>query len=209
MKAQLLKILFITLIPLTLQSCLPIIAGGVVESALILGDRRPVGVVTIDRGLQIQLDTDMSTKFADTAHVNINVYNQKVLLTGEAMSATVKAQIEALVKNQKNVKSVENELQIGPNSSVGSRVTDSSIFTVVRSKLLATSDVPSNSIKVVVEAGNVYLLGITTELEAKAAAVVASKSSNSIKQVVKLFDIISEEEKRRLDKSQSSQGKTN
>jgi osmotically-inducible protein OsmY len=63
---------------------------------------------------------------------------------------------------------------------------------------LATSDVPINSMKITVESGSVYLMGITTELESKAAATVTSKSSNSIKQVVKLFDIITEEEKQKL-----------
>jgi osmotically-inducible protein OsmY len=53
--------------------------------------------------------------------------------------------------------------------------------------------------KIVVEAKKVYLMGMVTELEAKAAATVASRSSDSIKEVVKLFDIISEEEKRKLD----------
>jgi osmotically-inducible protein OsmY len=53
--------------------------------------------------------------------------------------------------------------------------------------------------KIVVEAGRVYLLGIATDTEAKAAAVVTSKSSNGIKEVNKLFDIISEDEKKRLD----------
>ena len=64
---------------------------------------------------------------------------------------------------------------------------------------MATTDIPSNSMKIVVEAGRVYLLGLVTELEAKAAATVASSSSSSVKEVIKFFDIISEEEKARLD----------
>ena len=93
-------------------------------------------------------------------------------------------------------------------SSTSSRLSDSSLFTLVKAKLITTSDVPTNSIKITVEAGSVYLMGITTELEAKAAATVASKSSSSIKQVVKLFDIISEEEKKKLINATTRQEQT-
>lgn len=199
MNTHYLKIGLVICLSMLLHACLPIVAGGIAGSALVLGDRRPVSVVTIDRGLQLQIDAELSKKYGDTVHVNVNVYNQKVLLTGETNTQQLKTQIEDQIKSLKNVKTIANEISIGPFSSTASRVSDTSVFTVVRARLIATSDVPSNSIKVIVENGKVYLLGITTELEAKATAVVTSKSSSSIKEVIKLFDIISEEDKRRLD----------
>ena len=110
----------------------------------------------------------------------------------------LKDQIQKTLAPVKNIRAVVNEIQIGAPSSTSARLSDSSLFTLVKTKLLATTDVPTNSIKITVEAGSVYLMGITTELEAQAAATVASKSSSSIKQVVKLFDIITEEEKKKL-----------
>jgi hypothetical protein len=50
-------------------------------------------------------------------------------------------------------------------------------------------------------------MGITTDLEAKATATIVSKSSSSIKQVVKLFDIITEEEKKKLTNAAPSTNK--
>jgi len=181
-----------------LSGCFLLVAGGVTQAALVLGDRRTLSVVTLDRGIQLEVDSLIAQKFKDNVHVNVNVFNQKVLLTGEAKTQELKDQIQKTLAPVKNIRAVVNEIQIGAPSSTSARLSDSSLFTLVKTKLLATTDVPTNSIKITVEAGSVYLMGITTELEAQAAATVASKSSSSIKQVVKLFDIITEEEKKKL-----------
>jgi osmotically-inducible protein OsmY len=192
------QLIVITFLITNLTGCIALIIGGVAETALILGDRRPVSVVTLDRGIQLEADALISKKFQDNVHVNVNVFNQKVVLTGEATTQQLKDQIQNSILQVKNVKNIINEIQIGIPSSIGSRLSDSSLFTLIKAKLVTTNDVPANSIKIIVEAGSVYLMGITTELEAKAAATVSSKSSGSIKQVVKLFDIITEEEKKKL-----------
>jgi hypothetical protein len=185
---------------LSLSGCFALVVGGMAETALVLADRRPISVVTIDRGLQLEIESTLTNRFSETAHLSVNVFNQKVLLTGEASTQSIKDQIQSTAAKVKNIRTLVNEMQVAPPSSVGSRLSDSSLFTLVKAKLLATSDVPLNSMKIVVEAGSVYLMGITTELESKAAATVTSKSSDSIKQVVKLFDIITEEEKQKLNK---------
>jgi osmotically-inducible protein OsmY len=195
------KVLLLLIVGVSLTSisgCFVLVAGGVTQAALVLGDRRPVSVVTLDRGIQLEVDSLIAQKFKNDVHVNVNVFNQKVLLTGEAKTQELKDQIQKTLATVKNIRSIVNEIQIGMPSSTSSRLSDSSLFTLVKTKLLATTDVPTNSIKITVEAGSVYLMGITTELESKATATVASKSSSSIKQVVKLFDIITEEEKKKL-----------
>jgi osmotically-inducible protein OsmY len=202
------QLFFITLLISNITGCVPLIIGGVAETALVLGDRRPVSVVTLDRGIQLEADSLISKKFQDNVHVNVNVFNQKVLLTGEATTQELKDQIQNTILPVKNVKNIVNEIQVGIPSSTGSRLSDSSLFTLVKAKLITTNDVPTNSIKITVEASSVYLMGITTELEAKAAATVTSKSSSSIKQVVKLFDIITEEEKKKLVNASTSTNQT-
>jgi osmotically-inducible protein OsmY len=183
---------------MTLSGCALILLGGAAETALVVGDRRPVSVQTIDRGLQLQIDSVLAQKFSENSHVNTTVYNQKVLLTGEAKTQELKDQIQKTIAPITNIRTLVNEIQIAQPSSTGSRISDSTLFTVVKTRLLSTTDVPNNSMKVVVENGRVYLLGLVTELEAKAAATVVSKSSDSVKEVVKLFDIISDEQKQKL-----------
>lgn len=183
----------------TLQGCFPIIAGTGLYSAMVLADRRPISVTTIDRGIQLELDANIKNKVGSNAHINVTVFNQKVLLTGEVPNQNYKDLVLKEVNQQENVKKVFDEMKIAENSSAEDRLVDTSLFSLVKAKFIATTDIPSNSMKIVVEAKKVYLMGVTTELEAKAAATVASRASDSIKEVIKLFDIISEEEKKRLD----------
>jgi len=208
LKNNTLKLVLALFITVNLSGFFALIAGGVAETALIIGDRRPVSVVTLDRGIQLEADSLISQKFQDNAHVNVNVYNQKLLLTGEVKSQEMKDQVQNTVSSIKNIRVIANELTIGLPSSTSARLSDSSLFSLVKAKLIATNDVPTNSLKITVEAGTVYLMGITTELEAKAAATVASKSSSSINQVVKLFDIITEEEKKKFVVSPSNEKKS-
>ena len=132
----------------TLPGCFPIIATGVVQGVLVLGDRRPVSVSTIDRGLQLQIESSVTKNFGEVAHVNVHVFNQKVLITGEASNPAIKEQIGAIAKAQSNAKTVFNELQVGVISSAGSRVSDSTLFTIIKTKFLATTDIPSNSMRI-------------------------------------------------------------
>ncbi len=199
----------VTSTAISLQGCLfPVVAGGMVGGAMVYVDRRPVAVVAIDRGLQLEIESFILQKYGSRVHVNVNVYNQKVLLTGETRTEDDKSQIEAAVKERRNIKNFVNEIQVGPLSSVTARVSDNSLYALIKGKFVATTDIPSNSMKIVVEAGKVYLLGLATELEAKAAAVVASQVSSNVKEVVKLFDIISDEERDRLDKERMGESQS-
>ena len=182
-----------------LHGCFPIIAGTGIYGAMVLADRRPISVTTIDRGIQLELDASIKNKIGTNAHINVSVFNQKVLLTGEVPNQSYKVLAVKEASQKENVKKVFDELKITGSSSTEDRLMDSSLYSLVKAKFLTTSDVPSNSMKIVVEAKRVYLMGVVTELEAKAAATVASRASDSVKEVVKLMDIISEEEKKKLD----------
>ncbi len=182
-----------------LHGCFPIIAGTGIYGAMVLADRRPISVTTIDRGIQLELDASIKNKIGTNAHINVSVFNQKVLLTGEVPNQSYKVLAVKEASQKENVKKVFDELKITGSSSTEDRLMDSSLYSLVKAKFLTTSDIPSNSMKIVVEAKRVYLMGVVTELEAKAAATVASRASDSVKEVVKLMDIISEEEKKKLD----------
>jgi osmotically-inducible protein OsmY len=133
------------------------------------------------------------------------------LLTCEAKDADIKGGAGSYTKELKNVRSVFNEIVIGPNSSFTARANDTYLASRIKTQMIFTNNLPSNSMNIVVEAGNVYLLGILTKAESELAKKVASNTSG-VKQVFVFFDIISEAEKLRLEKqgkAESSQPDTN
>jgi osmotically-inducible protein OsmY len=193
------KIFIAALAVLQLSSCAVVAVGGVAATATVLADRRTPGVQAIDKGIELEANSALGKKFGDNAHINVTSFNQKVLLTGEVKDADIKAEAGAYVKAMKNARSVYNELIIGPNSSYTSRANDSYLESKIKTQMVFTEKLPSNSMDIVAEGSSIYLMGILTQGEADLAKKIAS-NTNGVKDVYVFFDIISDAEKERLEK---------
>ena len=117
------------------------------------------------------------------------VFNTNVLLTGEAATEETRKKIVSMVKNTQKVSHVFNEITIAAPSAFMARSSDTLLTTNVKSRLLTDKSVDGTKIKVVTEAGIVYLMGITTRNQGSAAALVASRASG-VQKVVKLFQYL-------------------
>lgn len=193
------RLLLATLIASQLSACAVVAVGGVAAGAAVMADRRTPAVQAIDKGIELEAENALAKRFGDNAHINVTSFNQKVLLTGEVKDADIKGEAGAYVKAMKNARAVFNELVIGPNSSYTSRANDSYLETKIKTQMVFTDQLPSNSMVIVAESSSVYLMGILTQSEADLAKKVTS-NTNGVKDVYVYFDIISEEEKVRLEK---------
>lgn len=182
-----------------LSACAVVAVGGVVAGAALLADRRAPAVQALDKGIELELGAALDKRFGDNAHINVNSFNQKVLLTGEAKDTDIKMQAEAYVKANKNVRAVFNELLIGPNSAFSARANDSYLESKIKTEMIFTEKLPSNSMDIIAEGSSIYLMGILTQSEADMAKKIASNTSG-VKDVYVYFDIISAAEKLRLEK---------
>lgn len=200
MKISFLKRLFLAaLVTTQISGCAVVAVGGVAAGATIMADRRTPAVQAIDKGIELEAVNALAKRFGDNAHINVTSFNQKVMLTGEVRDADIKGEASAYVKAMKNARSVFNELVIGPNSSYTARANDSYLESKIKTQMVFTDQLPSNSMAIVAEGSSVYLMGILTQGEATLAKKVAS-NTNGVKDVYVYFDIISEEEKNRLEK---------
>lgn len=197
-KRRTFNLFFVSIAAASLTGCFPLIAGGVAGGAMVIADRRNPGTQAIDRGIQLEAESFLIKKYGDNVHINVSVFNRRVLLTGETRTEDLKSDVARQIRAMKNVTEVFNELTPAPISSLTARANDSFLSTRIKGTFIATEGVPSNSMRVVTEAGKVYLMGITTEAEANRAVDIA-RSVPGVKQVTKLFDLISESDKRRLD----------
>ncbi|WP_255538725.1 BON domain-containing protein [Polynucleobacter sp. Latsch14-2] len=193
------KLVVMLILTSFLSACGVLAVGGVAASAAILADRRSASVQAIDKGIELESVNALAKRFGDNAHINVTSFNQKVLLTGEVKDADIKGEAGAYVKAMKNARSVYNELVIGPNSSYTARANDSYLESKIKTQMIFTEELPSNSMAIVAEGSSVYLMGILTQKEADIAKKVASNSSG-VKEVFVYFDIISDAEKVRLEK---------
>lgn len=180
--------------------CAPLLLGGaVVGGGLVVTDRRTTGIQLEDEGIERRAATRVR-ELATLGHVNVTSYNRVLLVTGEVPSESDKAAIGEALAKVENVKSVVNELGIGQNSSTGSRTTDAFLTTKVKATLVDAKDVQANAYKVVVERAIVYLMGRVTEREAARGTELA-RSVSSVQKVVRVFEILSEEELANLSRT--------
>lgn len=209
MKKKLIAALLLgaTVLP-ALQGCFPIVAAGVTTGVLATFDRRSIGTQTEDETIEWKAKSAVDEKLGDKAHLNFTSFNRKVLMTGEVPSDAAKAEAERLVTGVTNVQSVYNELTVGPATSFSDRSNDSFITSKVKSRSVDTGKFNPVHVKVVTEAGVVYLLGMLTQPEADAAINVA-RTTAGVKKVVNLMEIITPAKARELDvtQSKSSNGK--
>jgi hypothetical protein len=124
-------------------------------------------------------------------------FNRIALITGYAPNANIKAEAARLVSGIDNVRSVLNEVIIGPVPSIRTYGTDTVLTTRVKASLLEAKDIQANVIKVITESNTVFLMGIVTEREAARAADIASRVSG-VRRVVRAFEIITEAELSRI-----------
>ena len=183
----------------SLTACAPLVVGSAVMSGLGAIDRRTTGIQLEDEGIELRTAQGLRQNLSASAHVNVTSYNRMVLLTGEVGSAADKERAEKLAKSQENVSSVVNDLAIEPASSLTQRSKDAVITGQVKALLVDAKDLQSNAFKVITERGVVYLMGRVTSREAQRASEIARSSSiGGVVKVVRVFDIITEEELKRI-----------
>src|SRR3990172_10968921 len=175
-----------------LEGCVEaLVVGGVATGAFVAADRRQPEVVAGDERVGLTALSRIGDRFGDKAHVNVTSYNYNVLLTGEVPDAQAKADIEKIVMQVPQVKGVVNELQVAGLSTLTSRGNDTYLTGRVKGAFVTENKFQANHVKVVTEAGVVYLLGLVTHKEADDATAIA-RSIGGVKKVVRIFEYLTQ-----------------
>lgn len=178
-------LLMVAALPL-LGGCVAAAVGGAAATGvLVANDRRTVGTVTEDQGIEIKA----SSRVGDRGHINYTSYNRLVLLTGEVPTQAAREDAERVTRGVENVRGVYNELQIGPASAISARTNDAYVTSKVKARFVDGAKFNPVHVKVVTEASVVYLLGIVNRAEADAATEIA-RTTGGVQKVVRLFEYI-------------------
>ena len=180
-----------------LTACFPLLLGGAVGGALVATDRRTSGSVVEDEGIELRASSRIRENLGERAHINVTSYNRQVLLTGEVPNAQDKQLVEQIVSCVDNVRNIVNELAVIGNATLTQRSSDALVTGRVKAALVDAKDLFANAFKIVTERGTTYVMGRVTEREAKRATEVIS-STSGVQRVVRILDIISEDELARL-----------
>ena len=186
-----------------LSSCVPIVQGAaaVTTVATMANDRRTIGEILDDKTLYMNLGNIVSKdSMLDDAHINFNVYNKSVLMTGEVPNDDLKSYLEGIVKKQApKMNQLINEVAVMPKSSYLGRAKDGVISVQIEALFLDQEVFHPAHVSVLTERGTVYLMGSVTKREAEHATNVTSKAKN-VKQVVKLFNYLAARPEKEIEK---------
>lgn len=179
-----------------------------VGSALVATDRRTAGTQVEDQGIEIKAAARLREAMGDRTHINVQAYNRVVLLSGEVRNEADKVEAGRIAGAVENVTRVHNELQVGFLSSITSRANDVVLSSKIKATLIDAQALQSNAFTVVVERGEVFMMGRVTEREANLASELV-RGIPKVEKVVRLFELISEEElaKRTPKKPSAEQSK--
>ncbi len=170
-----------------------LVLGGVAAGTTTIHDRRSVGTVIDDRVLSLNIDNALyaDSELNEASHINVTVYNETILLSGEVPNEDLKVRANAITAKLAGNRQVFNELAIRTPSSLLERGRDA-LTTAKAKATLLNIDLPGfdpTRIKTTTEAGVVYLMGLVTNEEADRASEKI-RAVNGVAKVIRLFEYI-------------------
>lgn len=189
MKALTTRLLTLML-TLTLAGCSTIVSKTTGE--------HPVGTDKTERSFGRFIDDELIETYVganllkadpgyETAHVGIVSFNGIVLLVGQVKSEHLRARAAEIANQVRNVKRVHNELTVAGPISIPARTNDQWLKTKIKSRMLGTEGINPLEVKVVVENGVIYLMGMVSNPVAD-LAVRISRQTYGVQKIVKVFE---------------------
>ena len=152
-------------------------------------NQRSFGTYIDDKRLQVI--TAVNIRKADPilrqSHIDVTSFNNVILLTGQVPNEDLRLLAAKSAKAISTVRQVHNEIRVKANTSMLTRTNDAWLATKIKSVLIADKSVKSLRIKVTVEDGVAYLMGLVSQEEAN-RAVNLIRNIKGIKEVVRVFE---------------------
>jgi osmotically-inducible protein OsmY len=181
----------------TLGGCAAVAIGGALGTALLVSDRRTAGVQVEDQSIELKALTRIREAVGERGHVNTTSFNRMVLITGEVPTEADRTAVEQSIARIENVRSTVNDLAVMGPSSLTARSNDAILTSKVKATFIDAKDLHATAVKVLSERGTVYLMGRVTEREATRAVELA-RGISGVQKVVRVFEILTEDELKAL-----------
>lgn len=187
------RVLLASVAAVCLQGCAAVVLTGAGVGASVIHDRRTTGTVLDDEQIELEGAKLLHNHpdISEHSRIAVTSYNLVALLTGQAETRQISDRFAELISRLPKVKRVVNEVTIGPVESLGRESEDAFITSRVKLALLGVKlpEFDPTRVKVVTEAGTVYLMGLVTRAESE-AAVKKARYVPGVKRVVKIFEYI-------------------
>jgi hyperosmotically inducible protein len=159
-------------------------AAACVALALPVHADKSAGNVLDDNTINASVKTKLiGTKDLPSTDVNVETYKGVVLLSGFVQTQAQKDAAGAAAKSVDGVKTVHNAVALGPKTSMGTKLDDTTTTAKVKTALMDDADVKSGQINVETRGGVVQLAGFVTGPKMKKRAVEVAKGVSGVTKV--------------------------
>ena len=161
------------------------VLGRVVTTTM---DMRSKAEVTADAEISAGASKRLlDDKKAEWAGVTVLVFAQHVVLAGAVKTDAVKKRVEELVKQDKRIRSLKNELQVG---DVGSLARDTALEAEINAKLTAAKGISSVNMRWCATGGRVVLIGVAQSQHELDAALRVVRPVKGVKLLVSHLRVV-------------------
>ena len=185
----LVKIINLFIISLLVNSCAIVSTAGSIVGSASTSTRGFSGTVE-DTYLMSKIVSKITfMKLSNFSNITVSVMNGKVLLAGNIDNQEKRLELIKKVWWIDGVKEIYNEVEIGPQISFSEKTEDFIFETKIKNRLLLEPGIYSNNYSVDVVNGNVYIMGISSDIEEKTKIENFLNNMNDIKKLILLVDI--------------------
>jgi osmotically-inducible protein OsmY len=178
------------LLGLLLQGCVGAVVGAGATAGTAAMEERGISGAVDDTELRLRINALFSSKDERLwRKIGLQVYAGRVLLTGRADTAHMRAEAVRLVWQAKGVKEVINELQIAESGGASGFARDTWILTQLKSRLLFDKRILSINYSVETVNHTVYLIGLAQSREELSLVTNHARTLDYVKKVVNYVKI--------------------
>ena len=154
-------------------------------------DRRSIGNQIDDQSIEVEAYNELTKNdsLSDNTNLHIVSVNGSVLIVGQAPNTYLKDQAIKIINNINGVVRVHNQIRLGNTTSITTQTNDVWLTSKVKSALFSSDEVKGNTIKVITENAEVFLMGLVTKKEAD-IAVNITRNISGVNSVYKAFEYL-------------------
>ncbi|ABS65185.1 transport-associated [Parvibaculum lavamentivorans DS-1] len=175
---------------MALSGCVPLIAGAGGAAAVGASQERGLEQAVDDNQIAFEINRKLLAK--DTAlyrGVSTQVQKGRVLLTGTVPKPEDRVEVTRIVWSIGGVKEVINELNVGERGGFSQSVSDTSISTKLRTRLLGDKNVSSINYSIETVRGTVYLMGTALNQAELDRVVAHARDISGVRNVVSYVEV--------------------
>ncbi|NMP30239.1 divisome-associated lipoprotein YraP [Thalassotalea sp. M1531] len=172
-----------------LQGCVAAAVVGVVGGATMAADKRSVGAQIDDQKIEFDAYAKLAKHQGVNENTNLQVtsMNGSILVVGQAPNSFLRDEAMKILKSIDGIVQIHNQIRIGNTVSIGTKSNDVWLTSKVKTALFKSDQLEATNIKVVTENGEVFLMGLVSQLEANEAVEIA-RNVSGVNRVVKAFE---------------------